>query len=58
MHGATLGCFIKGCSLCYHYLCAIDAGNLMLPVNICSVLDDCTVIIIHMVALFSDVDIF
>jgi len=22
-----LGCFIKGCSLCYHYLCAADAGN-------------------------------
>jgi len=27
MSGATLGCFIKGCSVCYHYLCAIDAGN-------------------------------
>jgi len=30
MSGATLGCFIKGCSLCYHYLCAADAGNNML----------------------------
>jgi len=29
MNGATLGCFIKGCSVCYHYLCAADAGNKM-----------------------------
>ena len=30
MNGATLGCFVKGCSLCYHYLCAADAGKKML----------------------------
>uniref|UniRef100_A0A4W3GQP1 PHD-type domain-containing protein n=1 Tax=Callorhinchus milii TaxID=7868 RepID=A0A4W3GQP1_CALMI len=24
--GATLGCYCKGCSLSYHYVCAVQAG--------------------------------
>jgi len=34
MSGATLGCFIRGCTLCYHYLCAADAGSTM-PILLC-----------------------
>lgn len=26
MAGSTLGCYSKGCTLRYHYLCAIEAG--------------------------------
>jgi len=35
MNGATLGCFVKGCSICYHYLCAVDAGNKMHILLLC-----------------------
>lgn len=27
MVGSTLGCYSKGCTLRYHYLCAIEAGE-------------------------------
>lgn len=27
MVGSTLGCYSKGCTLRYHYLCAIEAGK-------------------------------
>src|SRR6218665_149641 len=27
--GATLGCYVKGCSQNYHYLCAVKAGEQM-----------------------------
>ena len=25
--GATVGCFVKGCSQKYHYLCGVEAGQ-------------------------------
>ena len=27
MAGSTLGCYSKGCTLRYHYLCAMEAGK-------------------------------
>lgn len=32
-NGATLGCYVKGCLLKYHYLCARDAGLYSAAIN-------------------------
>lgn len=34
MAGSTLGCYSKGCTLRYHYLCAMEAGEACLLLNI------------------------
>uniref|UniRef100_A0AAV2KKD1 PHD-type domain-containing protein n=1 Tax=Knipowitschia caucasica TaxID=637954 RepID=A0AAV2KKD1_KNICA len=37
MVGSTLGCYSKGCTLRYHYLCAIEAGLKGVFVRVCEV---------------------
>ena len=31
--GSTLGCYTKGCTLLYHYLCAMEAGSHPAPLS-------------------------
>lgn len=43
MVGSTLGCYSKGCTLRYHYLCAIEAGKRGVKVGFNDQLSDSSV---------------